>query len=308
MALIGLGTTNKPSANASGPSGGAIKDGTDASFKADVIDASIDTPVLVDFWAPWCGPCRTLTPIIEKVVLAAKGKVKLVKINIDENPGFAGQLRVQSIPAVFAFAGGKPVDGFMGAQPESQIKAFVDRLIGDVPDGIDDLLAAGAESLTLGDIGGAAQSFAQAAGLDPENPGALAGLARCYILDGDFDQARELIAAIPKDKAKDAAVTSVVAQLALADAAAGAGGADDLDAQTTANPDDLQAWFDLALARIATGDMEGASAALLEIIARERNWNGDAARKQLLTLFDAAGPNSEIARNGRRRLSAILFS
>jgi putative thioredoxin len=307
MALIGLGTTKTPGAGASG-AGGAIKDGTDASFKADVIDASVETPVLVDFWAPWCGPCRTLTPTIEKVVLAAKGKVKLVKINIDENPGFAGQLRVQSIPAVFAFSGGKPVDGFMGAQPESQVKAFVDRLIGDTPDGIDDLLAAGAESLELGDIGGAAQSYAQAASLDPENATALAGLARCYILGGQLDQARELIAAIPKDKAKEPAVTSVVAQLALAEGSSDAGEVAHLKARTAADPADMQAWFDLASAYISEGDLAGAADALLEIIARERTWNGDAARKQLLTVFDAAGPNSEIARNGRRRLSAILFA
>jgi putative thioredoxin len=308
MALIGLNTTKKPSAATGGPGGDAIKEGTDASFKADVMDASMETPVLVDFWAPWCGPCRTLTPIIEKVVLAAKGKVKLVKINIDENPGFAGQLRVQSIPAVFAFSGGKPVDGFMGAQPESQIKAFIDRLVGDVPDGIEDLLAAGAESLSLGDIGGAAQSYAQAASLDPENAGALAGLARCYILGGQMDQARELIAAIPKDKTKDPAVISVVAQLALADVAEQAGDPTGLQAQTAANPDDLQAWYDLALAYINEGELGPASKALLEIISRDRTWNGDAARKQLLTLFDAAGPGSEVARNGRRRLSAILFS
>jgi putative thioredoxin len=307
MALIGLGST-KPTPSA-GPSGdGNIKEGTDASFKADVIDASMQVPVLVDFWAPWCGPCRTLTPIIEKVVMAAKGKVKLVKINIDENPAFAGQLRVQSIPAVFAFSQGKPVDGFMGAQPESQIKAFVDRLVGDVPDGIDDLLAAGAESLSLGDVGGAAQSYAQAAGLDPQHAGALSGLARCYILGGQLDQARELMAAIPKDKAKDPAVVSVTAQLALADAAADAGDPALFEAKIATSPDDLQARYDLAMARIGDGDLAGASDALLEIIARERNWNGDAARKQLLTVFDAAGPASDIARNGRRRLSAILFS
>jgi putative thioredoxin len=308
MALIGLGQPKKSAPGTTGPHGDVIKDGTDASFKADIIDTSMQTPVLVDFWAPWCGPCRTLTPIIEKVVVAAKGKVKLVKINIDENPGFAGQLRVQSIPAVFAFKDGKPVDGFMGAQPESQIKAFIDRLIGDVPDGIDDLLAAGAESLSIGDIGGAAQSYAQAASLDPQNATAIAGLARCYLLGGNVEQARELIATIPKDKAKDPSVVAVMAQLALSEAASQAGDATALAASVKASPDNLQAWFDLAMARIGEGDLDGASKALLEIIARERNWNDDAARKQLLTLFEAAGPASETARNGRRRLSAILFS
>jgi putative thioredoxin len=309
MALIGFNQPKKSNADATaGPNGDVIKEGTDASFRADVIDASLETPVLVDFWAPWCGPCRTLTPIIEKVVIAAKGKVKLVKINIDENPGFAGQLRVQSIPAVFAFQDGKPVDGFMGAQPESQIKAFIDRLIGDTPDGIEELLASGAESLSIGDIGGAAQSYAQAASLDPKNATAIAGLARCYLLGGNVEQARELIATIPKEKAKDPSVVAVLAQLALTEAASDAGDGDMLAAEVRASPDDLQAWFDLAKARIGEGDLDGASHALLEIITRERNWKDDAARKQLLTLFEAAGPASETARNGRRRLSAILFS
>jgi putative thioredoxin len=307
MALIGLGST-KPTIPSAGAGDGAIKEGTDASFKADVIDASMETPVLVDFWAPWCGPCRTLTPIIEKVVLAAKGKVKLVKINIDENPGFAGQLRVQSIPAVFAFKDGKPVDGFMGTQPESQIKAFVERLVGQVPAGIDDLLVAGAESLSLGDIGGAAQSYAQAANLDPENPKVLAGLARCYLLGGDADRAREIIATVSKDKARDPDVVAVIAQFALLDAATGAGDPDDLESTLQASPDDHQTRYNLAMARIGAGDMAGAADALLEIIARDRTWNNDAARKQLLIVFEAVGPLSEVARHGRRRLSAILFS
>jgi putative thioredoxin len=307
MALIGLGPS-KPKSPAADSSGGAIKEATDKSFMDDVVKASIETPVLVDFWAPWCGPCRTLTPIIEKVVLATKGKVKLVKINIDENPAYAGQLRVQSIPAVFAFKDGKPVDGFMGSQPESQIKAFVERLIGETPSGIDELLAAGAESLALDDIGGAAQSYAQAASLDPENAKALAGLARCYLSGGDSDRAREVLAAIPNDKAKDPDVVAVTAQLALIDAAAGAGDPKAIENALAVSPDDHQARFDLALARIGAGDMAGAAEALLEIIARERNWNDDAARKQLLLVFEAAGPNSEVARSGRRRLSAILFS
>lgn len=307
MALIGLGSA-KPKAPASGDASGAIKDTTDKSFIDDVIAASNETPVVVDFWAPWCGPCRSLTPIIEKVVLATKGKVKLVKINIDENPAYAGQLRVQSIPAVFAFKDGKPVDGFTGAQPESQIKAFVERLIGETPAGVDALLVAGAESLMLDDIGGAAQSYAQAASLDPENPKALAGLARCYLLGGDIDQAREILGTIAKDKAKDADVIAVRAQVALADAAADAGDPAAIESLLAAKPEDHQARFDLAMARIGVGDLAGAADALLEIIARERTWNDDAARKQLLVVFEAAGSNSDVARNGRRRLSAILFS
>lgn len=307
MALIGLGST-KPKTPQADTTGGVIKDTTDKSFMDDVITASNDTPVLVDFWAPWCGPCRTLTPIIEKVVLAAKGKVKLVKINIDENPGYAGQLRVQSIPAVFAFKDGKPVDGFMGAQPESQIKAFVERLVGETPAGIDELLVAAAESLSLNDIGGAAQSFAQATSLDPTNTKALAGLARCYVLGGDIEQAREILASIAKDQSKDPDVIAVTAYVALADTAANAGDPAMISAVLAASPDDHQARFDLAIAKIGLGDIAGAADDLLEIIARERNWNGDAARKQLLVVFDAAGPNSDVARNGRRRLSAILFS
>jgi putative thioredoxin len=307
MALIGLGAS-KPKTPDPADSDGVIKDATDKSFMDDVVNASKDTPVLVDFWAPWCGPCRTLTPIIEKVVLAAKGKVKLVKINIDENPAFAGQLRVQSIPAVFAFKDGKPVDGFMGAQPESQIKAFVERLVGQVPAGIDELLAAGLESLGLDDIGGAAQSYAEAASLDPGNAKALAGLAKCYLLGGDPERAREVLASIAQEKAKDPDVVAVKAQIALIDAAADAGDPSTIAAALAASPDDLQARFDLAMAKIGTGDLAGASDELLEIIARERNWNGDAARKQLLVVFEAAGPSSDIARNGRRRLSAILFS
>jgi putative thioredoxin len=307
MALIGLGGST-PKTPAQSDNDGIIKDSTDKSFMADVVNASMETPVLVDFWAPWCGPCRTLTPIIEKVVLAAKGKVKLVKVNIDENPAYAGQLRVQSIPAVFAFDQGKPVDGFMGAQPESQIKAFVERLIGQVPAGVDELLASASESLGLDDLGGAAQSYAQALGLDPENHKALAGLARCYILGGDLDQADELLAKISKEKAKDPDVIAVTAQLALASATLDAGDPSAKAQAVAASPQDHQARFDLAMAYIGSGEFGLAADALLEIIASERNWNSDAARKQLLLVFEAAGPASEVARNGRRRLSAILFS
>jgi putative thioredoxin len=307
MALIGLGGS-KPKEPAQSDTDGISKDSTDKSFMADVVNASMETPVLVDFWAPWCGPCRTLTPIIEKVVLAAKGKVKLVKVNIDENPAYAGQLRVQSIPAVFAFDQGKPVDGFMGAQPESQIKAFVERLIGQVPVGLDELLAAASESLGLDDLGGAAQSYAQALGLDPENHKALAGLARCYILGGDLDQASELLAKISKEKAKDPDVIAVTAQLALATATLDAGDPLAKAQVVAASPQDHQARFDLAMAYIGSGEFGLAADALLEIIASERHWNSDAARKQLLLVFEAAGPASEVARNGRRRLSAILFS
>jgi putative thioredoxin len=307
MALIGFGNS-KPKPAAGGDTSGAIKDGTDKGFMDDVVKASMETPVLVDFWAPWCGPCRTLTPTIEKVVLATKGKVKLVKINIDENPAYAGQLRVQSIPAVFAFKDGKPVDAFMGAQPESQIKAFVERLVGQVPAGIDDLLAAGAESLAIDDIGGAAQSYAQAASLDPENPKALAGLARCYILGEDFDRAREVLQAIQNDKAKDPDVVATQALLTLMLSAAHAGDPQPLFTALANDTGNHQIRYDLAQAFIKMGDFAAASDALLTIVQQDRTWNNDAARKQLLLVFDAAGSNSDVARNGRRRLSTILFS
>lgn len=307
MALIGLGTP-KPKAQAAPDAEGLIKDSSDQAFKADVIDASMQAPVLVDFWAPWCGPCRTLTPILEKVVLAAKGKVRLVKINIDEHPAIAGQLRVQSIPAVFAFDKGRPVDGFMGAQPESQIKALVDRLAGSQPAGLDEHLAAAKESLDLGDLGGAAQSYAQAASLDPEHPKALAGLARVYVLGGDLEKAREILATVPKDKAKDSDVISVQAQIDLIHEVATAGDPAPLAVAVAQAPEDLAARFELAKAHIASGDFEGGVEHLLFIIARERDWQDDAARKQLLKIFDAAGPMAEVTRNGRRKLSAILFS
>jgi putative thioredoxin len=305
MALFGF---NKPAP--AGPQGGdgLIKDSTDRDFRADVLEASMETPVIVDFWAPWCGPCRQLTPTIERAVIAAKGKVKLVKINIDENPAYAQQLRVQSIPAVFAFAGGRPVDGFMGAQPESQIKAFIDRLAGGQPEGVDDALLAAEESLKLGDLGGAAQSFAAVLQLEPDNIKALAGMARCYLAGGQADRARDIIAAVPADKAGAPEVAMVKAQLTLAEQAAGAGDPDELEARVKRSPDDHQARYDLAQALTAIGDLDGAADHLLEIFRRDRSWNEDAARKQLIKIFEAAGPTAEITRNGRRRLSSLMFS
>ena len=307
MALIGLGSSKPDTSKQPDPTG-LVKDATDQSFRADVLEASMDTPILVDFWAPWCGPCRTLTPVIEKVVRAAQGKVKLVKINIDENPAYAGQLRVQSIPAVFAFDKGRPVDGFMGAQPESQIKAFVDRLIGSQPAGVDELVLAGNESLSLQDIGGAAQSFAEAVSLDPGHAKAIAGLAACYVLGGDLARAREVLATVPAEAAKDVDVVRVKAKIALADETADAGDSQELEGLVQQDPGDLAQRFELARAQLAQGRLAEATDNLLDIIARDRNWNEDAARKQLLKVFDAAGPGSEVSRNGRRRLSSILFS
>ena len=283
-----------------------IKDGTDASFMADVIEASKDTPVIVDFWATWCGPCRQLGPSLEKNVLAAKGKVKLVKVDIDANPQFAGQLRVQSIPAVFAFVGGRPVDGFMGALPDSQVKQFIDRIAGQAPaNATDELLAMAKESLDVGDVGGAAQAYAQVLQAEPDNVKAIGGLARCYLSGGDNERAAEVVAMAP-ESARDPDLDSVRAALALADEGPGETGA--FEQRLAKDPADHAARFEIAKALAARGAWAEAADHLLTIIERDREWNEDAARKQLLTIFEAAGAGSDITRAGRRRLSSILFS
>jgi len=283
-----------------------IKAGTDASFVADVIDASKVQPVIVDFWATWCGPCKQLTPVLEKAVLAAKGAVKLVKIDVDKNPGFAGQLRVQSIPTVYAFKDGKPVDGFMGAVPESQIKDFIKRLVGETgPSDVELLLEDAKADLAAGDIGGAAQAYAQVLQAAPDNIKAIAGLARCYLSGGDLERAKEVVEMAPAD-ASDVDLASVRAALALAaEANAETAG---LEQRIAANANDHQARFEFAKALAGRGQMAEAADQLLEIIARDRDWNEGAARTQLLTVFEAAGQMSDVAKSGRRRLSSILFS
>ena len=288
-----------------------VKDSSDSNFMADVVEPSKTVPVLVDFWAPWCGPCRQLGPMIEHVVRQAEGAVRLVKINIDENPGIAQQLRVQSIPAVFAFKDGQPVDGFMGALPESQIKDFIQRISGKGPSEAElkAIVDRGMAGLESGDLGGAAQDFASVLQLDPGHASALAGLARVWLKSGDIDKAGEILGQVPTDRAGDPAVAAARTALELANAAP----ADDavtsgLRQTVAATPTDLQARYDLAEALLASGDHAGAADQLLAITALDREWNEQAARTLLLKIFEAAGPMSEVARDGRRRLSSILFA
>jgi putative thioredoxin len=281
-------------------------DGTDASFMTDVIEASRIQPVIVEFWATWCGPCKTLTPALEKAVTAAKGAVKLVKIDVDKNPAYAGQLRVQSIPTVYAFVDGQPVDGFMGAVPDSQLKAFIEKLAGPAaPSNVDDLLAEAALAMAEANLPIAAQAFAGVLDLEPLNVKALAGLARCCIEAGDLEQAAELVALIPAG-AKDPILDSVKAALALAAEPPSETAA--FETRLLANPDDHEARFALAKTLAARGDLAASADHLLQIIAADRTWNDEAARKQLLTVLEAAGPLSDVAKQGRRRLSSILFS
>jgi putative thioredoxin len=291
------------------PDAELIKNTTTKDFMRDVVEASREVPVLVDFWAPWCGPCRQLTPILEKAVRAAKGAVRLVKLNIDEHPQIPGQMGVQSIPAVFAFQDGKPVDGFMGALPESRVNAFISRLVGgeSVADAAADLEAAEA-ALAAGDLNTAAQSFGEILQADRENAQALAGLAKCYIKTGDLARAEQTLALVPPAKAESAPVASARAALELQKKSASVDDVDKLRAKVAADPKDAQARFDLALALNAKGDRDGALEELLAIIAKNRAWNDDAARKQLLQLFDAWGAADPATVTGRQRLSSLLFA
>jgi len=295
-----------------GGAGGAnadlIKDSTTKDFMRDVIEASREVPVLVDFWAPWCSPCKQLTPILERTVRAAKGAVRLVKLNIDDHPQISGQMGVQSIPAVFAFQDGKPVDGFMGALPESRVADFIARLIGDSAGDIAADLEAAEAALAAGDLNTAAQTFGEVLQKDRENAQSLAGLAKCYIKTGDLARAEQTLALVPPAKADSAPVASARAALELARKAPSTGDIEGLRAKLAANPQDAQSRFDLALALNAKGDRNGALEELLALVAKNRSWDDDAARKQLLQLFDAWGVGDPATIAGRQRLSSLLFA
>jgi|SRR5262245_38400850 len=288
---------------------GSVKETTTQAFVKDVIEESRRQPVLVDFWAPWCGPCRQLTPILEKVIRGAKGKAKLVKMNIDDHPAIPGQMGIQSIPAVIAFVNGQPVDGFMGALPESQVTAFVERLIKDRVGGEEkDLLKDADAALADGDAAFAAELYAKVLEQDSANSHALAGLARSYVETGALDQAKQMLALVPEGKRNEAPVAAARAALELAEQATSLGPIAELEQKVSANPLDHQARFDLALALNAQGRRNEALGHLLEIVKRDRKWNEDGARKQLVQLFDAWGPTDDATVEGRRRLSSILFA
>jgi len=286
-----------------------IKDSDSQNFMADVIEASQEVPVIVDFWAPWCGPCKQLGPTIEKVVKAAQGKVKLVKINIDDSPEIAQQLRIQSIPAVFAFHQGQPVDAFVGAQPESQVRAFVEKLAGGIgPSPVDEALEAAQAALDGGEVAAAGNLFGQVVQADPGNPEAIGGLARCYILNQDLDHARQTLDLTPEEHKEHAAIVAAQSALALAEQASNAGDPTELCQAVEADPANHQARYDLAIALMGNGDNEGAIDQLLEILKKGADWNEGAAKTQLLKIFEALGPTDDLTKSGRRRLSAILFS
>lgn len=291
-----------------------IKDGDIESFMTDVIEASMQTPVIVDFWAPWCGPCKQLGPAIEKAVRDARGAVKLVKINVDENPEIAQQMRIQSIPAVYAFKGGRPVDGFVGALPEGQIKQFIQRLggkPGGAGDGADPVAAAlqqAQEALTAGDTGTASALFGQVLAQDKANVTAASGLARCYVAADDLGKARQLLDSLPAEARNNAEVKAARSAIELAEQAQNSGPIGELDARVKANPKDHQARFDLAVALFNDGRQQEALDHLLDLFRLDRKWNDEAARKQIVKFFEVLGPTHQMTVAGRKRLSSLMFA
>jgi len=288
---------------------GLIKDTTTQAFVKDVIEESKRQPVLVDFWAEWCGPCKQLTPVLEKAVRSAKGKIKLVKMDIDKHPAIPGQMGIQSIPAVIAFVNGAPADGFLGALPEGQVADFIARVTKDKLGGeAQDLLKIAEEKLGAGNAVEAVELYRQVLEEEPGNVPALAGTARAYVLTGALGQAKETLALVPEAKRNDAAVTAARSALEVAEQAQSVGPVGDLEQKVAANPLDHQARFDLAVALNAAGKRQEAADHLLAIVKRDRKWNEDGARKQLVQFFEAWGPTDEATVDGRRKLSSILFA
>jgi putative thioredoxin len=296
------------SAAAADAAGDVIKNGTTQSFAADVMTASMDRPVIVDFWAPWCGPCKTLTPLLEKLVRQARGAVRLVKINIDENQALATQLRIQSVPTVYAFVGGQPVDGFVGAQPESKLKAFIDGLAQGAGDPLAEALDQGQAALAANDFKGAAKLFSAVLAQDPGNPKATAGMIRSYVGAGNPAAARRLIDGMAPEVKANPEVAAALSAVELAEQGKGGGDLAKLKAAVAARPDDMQNRFDLAVALYGKGEAEAAIDELLHLVRVDRGWNDEAARKQLVKIFEALGFSHPTAVAARRRLSTILFS
>lgn len=297
---------------AEAPAGDLIKDVSEATFMQDVVEASMNAPVIVDFWAPWCGPCKTLGPALEAAVTKAKGAVTMAKVNVDENQMIAGQMRVQSIPTVFAFYQGQPIDGFQGAVAPSEIDAFVARVVeaggGSADGGLGEALDAAEEMLEAGAVADAAQTFAAIIAEDGNNAAAFGGLARAHVALDELDQAEAILNGAPAEIADAAEIEAARAQIELARQAANAGPVGELSAVVDAAPDNHQARFDLAQAMHAAGDAEGAVEQLLELFRQDREWNNGAAKEQLFTIFDALKPNDPIVLNGRRKLSSIIFA
>lgn len=308
------------------PTEALVKDATEASFMKDVVEASLKTPVIVDFWAEWCGPCKTLGPTLEKLVKSYGGKIRMVKIDVDQNRNIAGQMRVQSIPTVYAFAGGRPIDVFQGALPPSDIKAFLDGVLakaaglagedeeeagpgGPTPEQIAEVLRVADQELARGSLGQAAQIFSQVLQIDPENLTALTGLAKAYAKGGDIARARELLKQAPPDKAADPLIVQALAGLDLAEEAqALAKRMSEFEARLAKDPNDHEARFDRAMALVGQEKRQEGVDELLELFRRDRAWNEQAARTQLLKFFDAFGPKDPVTLSGRRRLSSLVFS